>query len=327
MQNFTGLNYLQIDIANCFGLDKEEWVTRLIWFEEHKHELEDLIDQADEPMLYVKAISAYARTMKREPSGHILYLDATASGIGIMAALSGCHKTAREVNIINTGTREDVYATTANKINKHLSSSEYVTRDDIKLPLMTHFYNKTVQDTLTENQQAAFYIVLGDTFEGAEAVKDTINQFWNPEALAHTFTLPDGHVAHIPVTEMLSARIEVDELDHSTFTYQFEVNQPSKVKTSLCPNIIHAIDGYIVRQMVERSHALGFQITHVHDAIGAHPNNMQAVRQLYVEILAEIAKSNLLQDILSEISGTPVKLQKYSNDLHLHILNSEYALS
>ena len=32
-QEFSGKDYLRIDIANSFGLDKEDWDVRLAWFD------------------------------------------------------------------------------------------------------------------------------------------------------------------------------------------------------------------------------------------------------------------------------------------------------
>ncbi len=156
---------------------------------------------------------------------------------------------------------------------------------------------------------------------------DTINDYWKYYDNEHTWTLPDGHVAKVLVTEMTNARIEVDELDHVTFTYRFEANVTSQISTSLVPNIIHSIDGYIAREMVYRAYQEGFQLAHIHDAFCAHPNNIQRVRELYVEILAKIADMDLLQSILSEISGKEVQLTKFSTDLSKDILQSEYALS
>ena len=329
VRTFTGLEYLKIDIANAFGLDKETWDKRLTWFELNKDNLHDLIEDAAESLLFLKGITAYEKTMQGIPSGHCMFMDATGSGLQIMAALSGCHQTARHVNLTNTGKREDVYQSVADSMNMlaHLPLSEMVTRDDIKKPLMTHFYNKMNQDSLSGNQQEAFYSVIADSFTGAQAFMEVINRRWNPDALSHTWHLPDGHVAHVKVTEMVSARIEVDELEHTTFTYQFEANQPSDVSSSLAPNVIHSIDGYIVREMVLRAHTQGFELAHVHDAFCSHPNHMNKVRQNYIDILAEIAQMDLLQSIVNEISGNDDVLEKYSNNLHEEILNSEYALS
>lgn len=325
--NFTGTDMLSIDIANCYGMDKRTWSERLLWTALHHDDLEDLTDEADEKYLYIKAVHALRISEKGFATGHNMFLDGTASGLQVMAALSGCRKTAAAVNMIDTGDREDVYITVAAAMNELLPPQEHVSKNDIKKPLMTHYYNKSRQDTLSELQVEVFYEVVHDNFTGAEDVKALVNSYWDNEALEHTWTLPDGHVARVLVTDTAIARVEVDELDHTTFTYRFESNQPSNRNTSLCPNIIHSIDGYIVRQMIYKAHNAGFELAHIFDAFTCHPNYMGLVMQFYREVMADIADSNLLADILSEISGTTVILDKDSDDLSKDILSSQYMLS
>jgi hypothetical protein len=69
-----------------------------------------------------------------------------------------------------------------------------------------------------------------------------------------------------------------------------------------------------------------FPLVTVHDEFKAHPNNLDAMRQHYRNILAEIAESNLLDDLLSQIYGVPGHFQKLSTNLGSYIRNSEYAL-
>ena len=305
MMSFTGLEYLKIDISNAYGYDKESWHTRINWVNDNINILENYVELADEPMLYLKAVRALRKTEAGCTSGHAMMLDATASGLQIMAALSGCKRTAAHVNMINTGNREDVYTHMVNEMNMSLPLHEYVTREDVKKPLMTHFYNKMSQDTLTDMQQTAFYTEMSDSFTGAQAVMDLINQYWDEYALEHKWYLPDGHVARVKVTEMVNARIEIDELQGTTFTYRFEANLPSIKSSSLVPNVIHSIDAYIAREMVRRANQREFQLAHIHDAFCAHPNNMDKVRTNYRMIMAEIADSDLLANILTQLSGTP----------------------
>ena len=43
MQKFTGKQYLRIDIANNFGLDKKTWTERFDWFQQHKDHLMEML--------------------------------------------------------------------------------------------------------------------------------------------------------------------------------------------------------------------------------------------------------------------------------------------
>jgi hypothetical protein len=63
------------------------------------------------------------------------------------------------------------------------------------------------------------------------------------------------------------------------------------------------------------------------DEFKAHPNNVNILRQTYIDIMAEIAESTMLEFILSAIQKTPIQIEKYSKDLGDLIRESEYALS
>jgi DNA-directed RNA polymerase len=331
---FSGYDMFTIDIANCYGLDKEEWLHRMLWTEVHYDELEDLWLQAKDKLLYRKAVHNFRLSELGFGTGHVMFLDATASGLQIMAVLSGCKKTAMAVNLIDNGKRNDVYQVIAEKMNTNLPEDQQVSRDGefdcapIKKPLMTHYYNKQDQsDVLSEAQEQEFYKVTEGELPGAEDVKMICNSYWSPSAMYHEWTLPNGHVAHVKVTSVVDARLEVDELDHTRFTYRYQKNQPSSQYLSLCPNIIHSIDAYIASEMVIRAKKLGFTLAHIFDAYAFHPNHGQQVIDLYKEILAEIAESNIFEDIISEIAGEPVQIEKDSEDLGELIRKSQYALS
>ena len=79
-QEFTGRQYLQMDIAMNFGHDKSNWDVRLAWFEKHKDCLLDMLPQAETPALYYAGVMAWQDTLKGIPSGYPISLDATASG-------------------------------------------------------------------------------------------------------------------------------------------------------------------------------------------------------------------------------------------------------
>jgi hypothetical protein len=70
-----------------------------------------------------------------------------------------------------------------------------------------------------------------------------------------------------------------------------------------------------------------FPIIMVHDEFQCHPNYMNWVRQTYIELMAEISDSTILEAILTEITGSSVQIQKLSGSISHLILQSNYALS
>jgi len=70
-----------------------------------------------------------------------------------------------------------------------------------------------------------------------------------------------------------------------------------------------------------------FAMVTVHDEFKCHANNMNHLRQHYINILAELAESNVLSDILSQLYGIPGHADKLSNNLGQLIRGSNYALS
>ena len=320
----TKVDNLKIAIANHAGHDKLTWKERVAWFDNQNDQFET--KDWDEPILGRKAINAYQDTLDGNPTGYVMSLDATASGLQIMSALTGCTKTAKACNMLNTGIREDLYTMIADSMNSKLDSKDSVDRKLVKKPIMTHYYNSKIvpSEAFNETQLEVFYKTLDDAFEGAEALMTTVNEFWNPDSDVHTWTLPDGHVARVPVVEMTDTRVEIDELDHRTFTYRYAKQQPSDNYKSLVANVIHSVDGYIAREMVRRS---SFDLVHIHDCFVFSPEYMQDVAQIYRDIMVEIADSTLLSDILSEIKGSYVKVNKLTTTLSKEIANSEYMLS
>ena len=67
-----------------------------------------------------------------------------------------------------------------------------------------------------------------------------------------------------------------------------------------------------------------FPLVTVHDAFTSHPNNIDQVRFHYKEIMAELAESNLMNDLLTQLGSKPVN--KPVSNLSSLIRNSSYAL-
>lgn len=328
MKTFNGREYLQIDIANCFGLDRLNWEDRLHWFDNNEPDLEQLRSLAKSPVLYGKAVRAWREGCSGKPINHNMGLDATASGVQIMACLSGCVKTGLAVNLVNTGNREDLYERMATTMSQHPNVT--TNRDELKKPTMTVFYGSTAQprEILGEGDALeAFYETLATELPGAYFLVDVLQSYWRPDVEFHRWTLPDGHVARVPVTRVVEKSLEIDEANHKRVTYRCKVVHPAPYSRSLAANIVHSIDAWVCRQMVQASKKQGFWMAPIHDCFYAHPNHMNQVRENYVKILSWLAQNNILQGILSEIAGRRVKYKPEQSHLDYYIEHSEYALS
>lgn len=327
MQQFTGMEYVKIDVANQYGLDKLTWDERIEWVNTGMtkgtlFEQENL-DKAKNPVRFLKALRALTSAISGKPSGHLVGLDATASGLQIMACLMGCKKTASMVNLIDTGKREDAYQSIASEMGRD--------KAEMKHPIMTVFYGSKAQPREVFGKDTPeleeFYEILNTELPGAMECMNDIQECWQPYAKEHSWTLPDGHRAIVKVDVPVDKRIEIDELDNTSFTFRTYINEGTKTGLSLAANIVQSIDGYIVREMVRRAYVRNFDVISIHDDFMAHPNYMDQVRIIYRKILSEIAQGDLLGSILSEVTGEKVRVHKMSDDLHTDILKSEYALS
>lgn len=418
MKEFTGYQYLLIDIANNFGLDKELFENRIIWAETNLNNLEQLVDKADNKPQYIKAVMALRDVQQGKSTGHIVYLDAVCSGIQIMSAATGCIKGASITGLVNPNMRSDAYTSITNTMNVLLHDhgiNVNVSRQNAKDAIMPRFYGskETPKKIFGEGiEHEMFLEACRQEAPGAnELLEDLVNS-WQPYALKHSWQLPDGFECHVKVMELVEdCRIEVDELNHSTFTYQYMINKGSKTGLSNAANVIHSIDAYILRCMIRRcnydweqiayaqyriedellNRNLGatkrntslinkdfnltkyiglyestgmvdivilnhlyddticalsdkhlralnkvlskmltykpFPLVTIHDAFGAHVNNLNTVRYWYKELLAEISESTIIQSILSDIYGMKGEYKKLSNSLGDKIRQSNYALS
>lgn len=411
MKFYTGWEYLLIDAATQFGHDKMTFEDRIKWSETHLQDLETMADQAETKPLYQKAVMAIRKAQQGIPTGHLVGVDGCCSGIQMMSVLTGCIDGARATGLVDPDVRADAYSTCTTAMNEILGSTLQVSRSDAKQALMTSFYGSKAQPKLLFGEEtpelAAFYQAAQKIAPGAWALLQDLLASWKPYALIHQWVMPDGFDARIKVMTKKEVRIEVDELDHASFTYEYYDNQGQKTGLSNAANVTHSVDAYVLREMHRRCNydreiaesaahlieielierALGktpttdrpqgkiayyrdhyqrsthasavilpyldetsvgflstehlkalagmlngmlqhqpFELVTIHDEFKAHPNNLNWVRWQYKEILAEIAESRLLDDLLSQIHGVSGTFPKFSTNLPELIRQSNYGL-
>ena len=199
---FSGIEYLCIDIANCYGLDKELFQDRIQWVKDNFHNLEELADDPDieDKYLYIKSVQALRDVIAGKPTGHLISLDSTCSGLQILSALTCDPAGARITNLTGENKRFDAYTEITNEQNTVIEhygfSGNTVSRKDSKQAVMTSLYGseKTPKDIFGEEGPLleAFYEACYQQAPGAFNLLSVMKQAWQPGALSHYWKLPDG---------------------------------------------------------------------------------------------------------------------------------------
>ena len=396
MQLFSGKQYLQIDVANNFGLDKEDWDTRLDWFAQTEGDLEHLVKDAEEPALFYASVEAYRKAQRGEAIAYPISLDATASGLQILAVLTGCRKSALLCNVVDAGKRMDAYTALYHLMLSRVGEAAKIERSDVKKAVMTAFYqSKAVPKRVFGEgpllQQ--FYATVSEEAPGAWELNESMAALWNPNAFSNDWVLPDGFNVHVKIMDSVNETIH---FLNEPFDVSHRENKPMKEGRSLGANATHSIDGMVVREMnrrcnynpvtiarltddvfsknmsmnrprdqkvtelwkhYERSGFLSarilsyldrdnaghvdpqtimkmishlpkkpFEVLSIHDCFRCLPNYGNDLRKQYNRILSELAGSNLLADIVSQLVKKPINVRKYG-DIQADVLQANYALS
>lgn len=398
-QTFSGKDYLKIDIANNFGLDKEDWDVRIQWFNDNEHQLAGMIKQAEEPALYYAGVQAWEQVKKGKPSGYPISLDATSSGIQLLACLTGDRKAASICNVIDSGKREDAYTSLYTSMCERIGEATKISRKDTKQAIMTAFYASTAVPKQVFGEGALldiFFETMEEECPGPWEVTKTMLDIWDSTAYENRWVMPDNF--HVQIKVMGSETDYVQFLNEP-FEINYSVNKPIENGRSLGANTIHSVDGMVVREMSRRCNynpeqiarikrwlsevrggtskhrpndkiimklaqlhkesgffsarvleyvdaanmghldlaALSslvqsllvkpFEVLSVHDCFRCLPNYGNDLRRQYNQILSEIAKSEMLSFMVSQLVGYKVIIRKLDPLLHQDILDANYSLS
>ena len=314
----------------------------------------------------------------------------------------GCEKSAYHCNAVFTQDRQDLYtnaydAMKSNMVSGGKGAMEF-DREDLKAAIMPSFYgSKKRPRDIFKDKLPIFERTMEEELPGVWELNKALLGSWQPDAFSHSWVLPDGFHCDIKVMDAW-----VDNFDFRQKRYEVitKRNLPTEEGRSLSANVIHSIDGMVVREMSRRCsydathmtkllelltsdkpayaarQARGkdmlvqdlwnryietgflsarilelldeqniwmvdqdviralistlpvkpFSILSVHDCFRVHPNYGNDLRNQYVQILYEIAKSDLMASIATQITGEAVLVKKFGDIADLVKL-SEYALS
>lgn len=270
-QKLTAREYLKIDIANNFGqnLEKASWQTRLDWFHKNENQLHSLIQQAEEPALFYAGVRAYEDTLAGKPTGYMISLDATSSGLQLLAALTGDLSAARLCNVVDAGPRMDAYTAVYDEMLAMINETSKISRSMTKDAIMTSLYGSTAMPKRVFGEGAlldVFYQTMEEMAPAAWELNQAFLAMWNPDAYSHDWTLPDNFHVHVKVMNQVKETIHFLNQPFEVFT---KVNMPISEGRSLGANTIHSVDGMIVREMARRCDYDPIQIINVLDVLAS----------------------------------------------------------
>jgi hypothetical protein len=264
---------------------------------------------------------------------------------------------------------------------------------------MTHFFGSTARPKKVFGEGPllqTFYDTIWANAPGAEEINQAMLGLWDDNALEHTWVLPDNFHVKIKVTGVVTEMVHfLDE----PFEVSHKENMPVTGGRSLCANMVHSIDGMVVREMQRRCNydaswiqeltklldngaagrnthresdllvlelwehfkntgflstrildyldidnlglvnhkaiqdliatlpAKPFELISIHDCFRCLPNYGNDLRRQYNTILADIAESDLLSSIVSQICRRVIQIGKLDPNLAQDIRQTNYALS
>lgn len=310
MQEFTPLQYLQIDIANLAGKDKLCWDDRLLWFKENEHDLLSFTEKADKPHQYYAAVLNYPQVAAGAVNYHPIALDATSSGTQILSCLICDIQAAAYCNVLNVGYRRDAYTDLYKLLSDEIGENPMITRENLKQAIMTSLYgSKQTPEELFGVYSVNFYKLMGRECPLIWQVNEFLTNNWNENVDRYGWVMPDNFYVDIKVHNQREINFKFCGSD---FTSTVQVNAPNKYGRAYSANLTHSVDSLVVREITALAMHNPKQIAkiralldgkYINEAINEKDNEL-------VEILANRAKATdfLSARVLDHLNSENIKL-------------------
>jgi len=342
-----GLYWLKVNICSEYGLDKLTFDKQVEWVSKNSSALETLESEADNTFAYRNAVAELRNYEQGKETHYIMPLDCSNQALQLYGVLSGDKQTA-SLGSLGTGEiRVDAYQMLADYLNKKFNHTIF-TRNVCKKPLMVTLYGSTQGGNQLLNNLHMDEVMLADKLgvtyeedfiqrafeEAMEAiapycmrVMDKIQLLNDKDIGTYQWTLPDGFKVKYDVKTNLDMNLQARSRSGKNFsvTLTSEVYQASEYNRGMAPNVIHSVDGYVLREIV-RGMGNSF-ITTIHDSYSVHPNEVDKLREVYSAVLCNILDSNLLENIMTQIAGQFKGFIKQDTLTKEDIKNSTYSLA
>ena len=320
--------WLAFQVATTYGKDKDTMCDRLTWVAEN-HDLisriaEDPIDNrpewegVEEPWTFLAACDEYYHCVIKCDRTHTslpVAVDATCSGLQILAGLARDASTARLVNVLPSDKPQDAYKVIAEQAKPHVPECirPHMDRKTTKRTVMTVPYNAKpfsnrgyIREALKEK---GVEVEKDDLTATVKAVRDAMNVIvpgpmsvmkWIESEVAAAidrgakeleWVTPSGFVVTQKLMKKKVQEIELQLLGRCHIKIATEDGDKvdrSHHKNATAPNLIHSLDASLLHLSALRFDA---PISLIHDSVLCRATDMSVlsaiVRETYMHLFAE----------------------------------------
>ena len=319
--------WLSFQVATTYGLDKETLEDRHQWVSENI----DLItkvatdpegylplwEEVDEPWQFMAACHEYYHcciAKDKLTTGLMVAVDATCSGLQILAGLARDKSTAELVNVVPSNKPSDAYKAVAEQAKEFLPTymHRWMNRAVCKRTVMTIPYNATkdssrkyirealleegidpTKDELTQVVNAVYSsmdAIVPGPMQVMRWIKKHVGQYIRNGATEVEWVTPSGFVVNQRRDDIETERMELQLLGRTQVRLPTGKTSPSpnKHKSSTAPNYIHSFDASILHRSFTK---FDEPFTVIHDSVLCRAGDMGTlnalVRETYTNIFSE----------------------------------------
>ena len=333
--------WLRFQVATTYGLDKETLDERLSWSYRSEHEIEliatdpignlPLWEGAEEPFQFLAACEEfYACVIKRDriSTGLPVAIDATCSGLQILAGLAKDKSTAELVNVLPSDKPQDAYKVIAetSKPNIPLKLRPDWDRKCTKRTVMTIPYNakpfsnrsyirealkdkelEVDKEELTQTVNAvrdAMNVIVPGPMRVMKWIESEVSNAIKRGATELQWVTPSGFVVSQRIFKKEFERITLQVLGQCNMrvsTGDSAAVDKARHKAATAPNLIHSLDASLLcLSALDFNHPIAL----IHDSVLCRATDMselsRIVREKYMHLFAE---HDYLTDFANQIGA------------------------
>lgn len=348
--------HLALHVANQFGISdshqaKLDWVNRKVdlitQVALNPLDCLEVLETADEPWQFLAACDEYYHCViahDRKTTSLPVSMDATASGLQILALLARDKECAAKVNLIpGIDSKQDIYAALLPLVRKHLKADPrshkslnemFIPRKTLKANLITRVYGSVlrsrrtkIRSTLMEAHNweigllmeddaavmaSAFEEAMKELAPGALRLFDDLARLGKTCAKSATparWTTPLGNTVVINPLKNETTRVNLGWFGQLTLadSKKPQYLDTRKIASSLAPTFVHSLDAAILHESYKD---WSDPISTVHDCVAVRATEVDQALQSALEGYKTVLRpSEAILNDLNESNNTAIEWQ------------------